>query len=206
MCFGEPILEIMISLNCVQRMPSKVDKKRACSAQPTIKQEKSTPVKTKEEQLASAREYAKTSSPARKTTKKSSTRLTTPKKKDSAATSPACVKTPLSKEEQLARAREYGMKLKMKNAASPVSAHHTPLPTVIIQSDRNLPDASCSGYETAHESVSVGRKTVEAIALAELKQLAEQEEAIVKEEQAKAAVALARAEEAKAKRLFAGYY
>ncbi|KAL3804356.1 hypothetical protein HJC23_011284 [Cyclotella cryptica] len=181
-------------------MPSKVDEKRACSTQPTIKQEKSTPVKTKEEQLASAREYAKTLSPARKTTKKSPTRLTTPKKKALAATSPACLKTPLSKEEQLARAREYGMKLKTKNSLSPVAAHHTPVPAVIIQSDMSMSDPSDSGYETAHEPGSVGRKKVEAFALAELKRLAEQEEAIVKEEEAKAAVAVARAEEAKAKR------
>ncbi len=77
-------------------MPSKVEDMRASSAQR---------VKTKEEQLANAREYAKTLSPARKVIKKSPTRSTTPKKDAAAATSPACVKTPLSKEEQLARAR-----------------------------------------------------------------------------------------------------
>jgi hypothetical protein len=171
-------------------MPSKVEDMRASSFQH---------VKTKEEQLASAREYAKTLSPARKVTTKSPTRSTTPKKDSAAATSPVCVKTPLTKKEQLARAREYGMKLQMRNSSSPVPAHRMPVPAVVIQSDMSLSDASGSAYETANEPGSVGRKKVGPLALAEIKRLAEEAEAIAKEAEETAAAAAAQAKDAKAK-------
>ncbi|KAL7480642.1 hypothetical protein ACHAW6_006315, partial [Cyclotella cf. meneghiniana] len=179
---------VAASLQQISAMPSKVEDMRASSSQR---------VKTKQEQLAAAREYAKTLSPARKVTKKSPTRSTTPKKDAAAATSPVHVKTPLSKEEQLARAREYGMKLQMKTSSSPVPVHRMPVPAVVIQSDMSMSDTSGSAFD--NEPGSVGRKRVEPLALAGIKRLAEEAEAIAKEEEAKATAAAARAKDAKAK-------